>query len=286
MASNQQLRRRIKTSGNISKITKAMESVAASKMKKAQDVAISGKTYESLMRNMAEHIMQFSDASTHPLLAGSKDQELLPTLLIIVSADRGLCGPLNSNVFRLAEQQIQDSSLVVAVGKKALLYAQKSSWNLVANIGQIADKPEFSTTLTASSVALTEFLAHRVGKVQIIYPKFINTLSQQIVCEQLLPFTGVQLTSSENILRPKYIFEPESNELLDELLPAYVRLGVYQAILSMKASEQSARMIAMKNASENASDVKRLLQLMYNQNRQKAITSEISDIVTATMAMN
>ena len=262
-----------------------MEAVAASKMKKAQDVARAGTSYERLMAEMAGHVLRFSPGVDHPLLRKRSGEVDDLVLTILLTPDRGLCGSLNSNVLRLAEQIIPANGLVITVGRKATAHAVKTSWTLVGSVERIGDKPTFADTLPASSLALSEYETGTVNKIQMIYSKFVNTLRQEPVIEQILPFTKLTLTAGEAILRPTYIFEPAGRAILDELLPAYVRLAVYQAVLSMKAAEHSARMVAMKQASENAQDVQKHLILQYNQNRQRQITAEIADIVTATLAI-
>lgn len=284
MATTKELRRRIKTASNISKITKAMEAVSASKMKKAQHIAMAGMTYEQLIKKMAEHITRFSNTQLHPLLSVDSDTEQLPVLNIVISPDRGLCGSLHTNVFRLAEEKIATDSLTIIVGKKTIQYARRTEWNVVAQLEVSSNYPTFQESFPISTVALEEFKARRVGSICLIYPAFLNTLVQIPTHKRILPLKMTSIPG-ENILRPTYIFEPSGRELLDDLLPAYVRLSVYQALLSMKAAEHSARMVAMRNASDNADGLKSLLGLIYNQNRQKSITSEISDIVTATMAL-
>lgn len=285
MGSTSELRRRIKTAGNISKITRAMESVAASKMKKAQDVAAAGRSYERLMREMAEHLLRFASGADHPLLA-SRGQGLTGSMItVLITPDRGLCGSLTSNVLRLAEQMIQRNGAVITMGQKATVHAAKTSWVLIGSVEKLGDKPLFADTLPASSLALEEFTAGNADGIQMIYPKFITTLTQQPTLEHILPLGKLALTAGETILRPTYIFEPTGRAILDELLPAYVRLTLYQAVLSMKASEYSARMVAMKQASENAQDVRKHLILQFNQDRQRQITAEIADIVTAGLAI-
>lgn len=263
-----------------------MEAVAASKMKKAQDVAQAGSSYDRLMREMAEHILRFTSGVDHPLLRRPRGRGLDDVVLtMLVTPDRGLCGSLNTNVLRLAEQVIPRAGMVVTLGRKATAHAAKTSWILVGSVENLGDTPTFADTLPASSLALTEYETGNVNKIQMIYPKFVNTLTQQPVLEQILPFTKLELTLGESILRPTYIFEPTGRAILDELLPAYIRLTVYQAVLSMKAAEHSARMVAMKQASENAQDVRKHLILQYNQDRQRQITSEIADIVIAGLAI-
>jgi F-type H+-transporting ATPase subunit gamma len=288
MATNRELRRRIKSAGNISKITKAMEAVAASKMKKAQDVATAGISYEALMKKMVSNILKFSSIVDHPLISMTVDRDLLSSLIILISPDRGLCGSLPAGIFRKAEAEIREGSnpdKVIVVGKKAVVYARRTGWNVLASFDSLGDKPTLSELSGIGAIAIEEYEQNRVGRIRLVYPKFISTLNQEVVVEDILP---VKLTSEIPeipILQPKYIFEPTPEDLLSELLPAYVRLSIYQAVLSAKAAEQSARMIAMKNASDNAREIRGLLQLSYNQSRQKAITAEIADIVTASMGV-
>lgn len=262
-----------------------MEAVAASKMKKAQETASTGQSYERLMHEMTEHVMRFSSVTDHPLLNERPHNDTLPKLTILIASDRGLCGSLPANVFRLAEREIPEEGLVIAMGRKAVAYAIRTSWVLIGSVERLGDRPTFADTLPASSLALREYEAGHVRTIQVVYPKFVNTLIQRSVCDQVLPFTKLELTPGEAILRPQYIFEPGGRQILDELIPAYVRLTIYQAVLSMKAAEHSARMVAMKHASENAEDVQKNLVLQYNQNRQQQITTEIADIVTAGLAI-
>ncbi|MBI5356185.1 ATP synthase F1 subunit gamma [Candidatus Collierbacteria bacterium] len=288
MSSTRDLKRRIKTAGNISKITKAMESVAASKMKKAQDAALSGVSYENLMKKMVANIIRFSSIIDHPLISVKDDRGFLPDLTILISPDRGLCGSLPAMTFRLAEKEIAGNSnqdKVIVVGKKAVVYAKRTNWNVLASFDSLGDRPTMSDASAISSIAIEEYEKKQIGRIRLLYPKFISTLNQEAVIEDVLPVKPVSETSDIRILQPKYIFEPTPQDLLSELLPAYVRISIYQSVLSSKAAEQSARMIAMKNASDNAREVKGLLQLSYNQTRQKAITAEIADIVTASMAV-
>jgi len=289
MSSARDLKRRIKTAGNISKITKAMEAVAASKMKKAQDAALSGVSYEDLMKKMVANIIKFSSIIDHPLISAKNDRELLPDLIILISPDRGLCGSLPAMTFRLAEKEIASDGnqcKLIVVGKKAVVYARRTDWNVLASFDSLGDKPVMSDTSAISSIAIEEYEKKRVGRIRLLYPKFISTLNQEAVIEDVLPVKNLSGAADVHILQPKYIFEPTPEDLLSELLPAYVRISIYQAVLSGKAAEQSARMIAMKNASDNAREVKGLLQLSYNQTRQKAITAEIADIVTASMVID
>lgn len=286
MSNARNLKRRIKTTGNISQITKAMGAVAASKMKKSQEAAVVGVSYENLMKKMVVSILKFASVVDHPMLKTSPEDLLLPKLVVLIAPDRGLCGSLPTAVMRLAEKNISPDSKVIAVGKKSVVYAKKTEWEVLASFESLGDRPSLADTTPISMVILEEYRKRRVGSLQIIYPKFVNTLTQETTLSQILPLSQLSAVTAEvPILQPVYIFEPGPISLLNELLPAYVRLSIYQAILSAKAAEQSARMMAMKNASDNALEVKNLLLLSYNQSRQKLITAEIADSVTALLAI-
>lgn len=285
MPSNQQLKRRINSAQNIAQITKAMEAVAASKMKKSQLLAQSGAAYQQLLTRMTANIKKFVGEEYHPLLYGGNREKADRVLTLIIAPDRGLCGPLNSNLFRLLERETPNEARVVVLGQKAEKYVQKTPWQLMGSVPSLGDYPDYSAAQPASSIALEEFLEGRTDKVLLAYPKFINTLVQRPVIEQLLPIIPEDQVIPEEVEPPKYIFEPTREELLEKILPYSIHLRVYQAVLSAKAAEQSARMVAMKNASENAEEVRANLRLIYNKKRQQAITGEIADVVTASLAL-
>lgn len=282
-----QLKRRIQSAKNISQITGAMESVAASKMKKAQLLASGGQPYQEVLRSIATQLRRSVGGSdhVHPLLTSTQEQAVMPSLYILVSSDKGLCGALNSNLFREAERTIPSGAPVIAIGKKAVHYCQQTDWEMLGVIGTLGDRPAYTDTKPASVIALQEFLSRRVSSVTLIYQKFHNTLIQRPSVDVLLPIRVENLEEQMRVFNLSYTFEPGRDELLEDLLPYYVHMSLYQSVLSAKAAEQSARMIAMKNASENADEVGESLQLLYNQERQKLITSEISDVVTAGLAL-
>lgn len=285
MAGNRQLKRRIKSASNISQITKAMQAVAASKMQKAQSMAVAGKPYQKSLSEIINNLSRQLDPKMHPLLTATEEQTARPELFILVSSDRGLCGGFNSNLFRTAEQAIQNSDVVILLGKKANMYANKTDWNLAGSFTMLGDTPSYDDTKAAGLIAVQEFLSRKVSGVSVIYQKFVNTLIQKPTVDQLLPIKPVDAFAPGAQISQDYIFEPNRTKLLNDVLPYYVYLSIYQAVLSSKAAEQSARMIAMKSASDNAKQVKYDLQLVYNRERQRAITSEISDVVTAGLAI-
>lgn len=286
MDSGKQLKRRIQSAKNISQITRAMEAVAASKMKKAQALASGGQPYQEMLRIIVGQLgRQAGDDFGHPLLAQTKDQKPAPQLFVLIAGDKGLCGGLNSNLFRLAEKVIPPGGKVIAIGKKAIRYCEKTDWEMVAAIEAVGDKPNYTQTKLASMIAIQEFLDRRVSEVVLLYQKFHSTLVQRPTEDRFLPVQLKTLEEEMKIFNLNYTFRPGREEILSDLLPYYVHMSLYQAVLSAKAAEQSARMIAMKAASDNAEDVRVNLQLLYNQKRQQMITAEISDVVTASMAL-
>lgn len=286
MDGGKQLKRRIQSARNISQITGAMGAVAASKMKKAQSVASGGQPYQEMLRMIAGQLRrQAGEDFGHPLLIQTEKQKFQPKLYVLISSDRGLCGGLNSNLFRLAEKLIPASAPVIAIGKKAVDYCDKTNWQMVGAISAAGDRPTYMEIKPSSTIAMEEFLGRRVSDVVLVYQKFHNTLTQRPTADTLLPVQLKTLEEEMKIFNLTYTFKPRRQVILDDLLPYYVHMSLYQAVLSAKAAEQSARMIAMKNASDNADDVRINLQLLYNQKRQQTITSEISDVVTAGMVL-
>lgn len=284
MASNRELKRRIKSASSISKITRAMEAVSGSKMIKSQDRAERGDAYQSLLIQMIMHIKEnaalFSD---HPLISAPNPSA--PDLYIVISSDRGLAGAFNSNLFRILEKRLSDNQPVITLGKKINLYTRKTSWKPVATIESLPDYPDKETILPAATVALEEYLKGAVGSVSLVYQKHISTIQSIPSIEQILPIERTETKDIKEIANKTRIFEPSADVLLEELLEYSISVSLYQAVLSSKAAEQSARMVAMKNASKNAKSLGKNLQQVYNREYQKQITSEISDVVTAKMAI-
>lgn len=282
------LKRRISTAKNISKITKAMEMVAASKMKRAQDQAIATRPYSKALTSSLQMLAERTDASLHPLL--QQHEEGIP-VVVVISTDKGQCGALNTNLFKALatwKRQFSDG-VVVAIGKKAVTFCQVYGVPLHAQFTELPNIISTVDLLPISSLVIEGFLDKKFQSVHLIHTNFINTLSQQTHTMQLLPMSRPEAgdISTETIeIEPTYIFEPTPEAILEELLPYYVENTIYQALLEAKASEHSARMVAMKNASENAGELMDELQLMFNKTRQENITSELLDIATASLTLN
>lgn len=285
MATARQVKQRISTAKNISKITKAMEMVSASKMKRAQDQTLSARPYAQALAESLRTLAKEATPDLHPLLSNHSEGK---DVLVIVSTDRGLCGSLNQNMFKKALEWYRDhpTGEFIVVGKKAVTFAQFLGLDVIAQFISIPDRVSISDILPITTLVIEKFTEKYYRSVSIVYMDFINTLSQKVRLNHLLPIKG--LTEEESLVeteRSEYIFEPSPKEILQELLPYYVENAVYQSFLEGKASEHSARMVAMKNASENAKDLVKELQLLFNKSRQESITKELLEITTATMTL-
>ena len=284
MSSLREIRRRIRSVRNTSKITHAMELVSAAKMKRAQSSATAGKAYADLVNDIISSIANRIDAQAHPLLARPEGNR---TLVLIFSTDRGLAGSLNSNLFRQL-QDVEGKSSFVSFGKKGRKYILKSGQELLADF-PLPEKPDLQSVKPISRLIIDKFLSGEFSQVYILYSQFISTLRQEAVFEQLLPIIDLQTleelskTEKQNYQEP--LFEPNPDAVLEAILPQYILMELYQILLEVKASEHSARMVAMKNATENALELVDDLTLTYNGIRQEAITNEILDISTAAVAL-
>lgn len=292
MASIRKLKTRIKTSKNISKITRAMEMVAASKMKKAQQTALANRPYNQELHTMLHQASQHIDINTHPLLK-TIPNGTSSTLIVVLSTDKGLCGPLNTNLFKFIEKNNTHPSKTkfITIGKKATNYWAKSGVKLIASFNQTTDTPLSLYIRPITKIIVDGYQNNEFSQVQIFYSRFINTLEQQPKTVQLLPLGQNQFQNEEINTNPRettgdYIFEPTPDQFFESLLSLYLKNRLYQLILETKASEQSARMIAMKNAHDSAKDLVSDLQLTYNRQRQARITNELLDVVSSTMALN
>lgn len=287
MANLRDIRRRIKSVKNTAQITKAMQMVAASKMRKAQQAAINGRDYAQLMNRVIVSLRDAVDPSSHPLLAR---REVKRELVLLFSTDKGLCGGLNTNLFREAMEFDPETTSFVSVGRKGTQFLSRMRRNMVADF-PLRDRPTFLETKAISKFCIEKFLDGSVDKVTVLFPMFVNTLSQVPKAMPLLPLTSfeeVGLTNeygSAPALDGGILFEPEPGQVLDAILPAYVHFGVYQTLLGTRASEQSARMVAMKSATDNAKNLVKDLTLEYNKARQASITNEILEISTAQLAL-
>jgi F-type H+-transporting ATPase subunit gamma len=290
MASLRDIRRRIKSVKNTRQITKAMELVAASKMKKAQQAALAGRPYAQLMADMLAALAGRVDESLHPFLV---KREVKTRGILLVTSDKGLCGPLNANLFKLV-LDIKSPAKFVAIGRKGAQFLARAKRDMVAEFS-VNDRVPFADVKTAVEFLVQQYLEGTVDTVEVIYPRFKNTLVQEPTVRPLLPLSGVadfvsHLRAEAGDSKPAdhrdMLFEPNAQTVLEALLPFYVNRYVYQIILSAKASEHSARMVAMKTAKDNATKLIGDLTLEYNKARQAGITQEILEIAAASFASN
>ena len=291
MAGTKEIRTKIKSVQNTRKITKAMEMVAASKMRKAQERMRAARPYAEKIRNVAAHMAQANPEYKHPFMVA---REIKRAGLIVVTTDKGLCGGLNTNVLRAVTTQLRDAqnkgveTQATAIGTKGMQFLGRIGAKVVSNVVHMGDTPHLEKLIGAIKVQLDAFAAGQIDAVYLAYTRFINTMKQEPVVEQLLPLTADKLTQTDAEKQAyswDYIYEPDAQTVVDELLIRYVEALVYQAVAENMASEQSARMVAMKAASDNAKNVIGELQLVYNKTRQAAITKELSEIVAGAAAV-
>jgi len=290
MPSTRDIRRRIKSVKNTAQITKAMQMVAASKMRKAQQAALAGRPYAALMNevlgNVTFHVGDFS----HPLM---ETREVRKRCVILISTDKGLCGALNSNLLREAGKLDKDSTVFIAAGRKAAQFLARTRRNLAAEF-TYKDTPLFSEARAISKFARDLFLSGEVDRVDVLYTNFISTLVQKPDMRTFLPVgeikplvAGVHAEAREPLSHgtTEFLFEPNVSQVLGALLPHSLNFEIFQILLEAKASEQSARMVAMKNATDNAGQFIKDLTLEYNKLRQANITKELLEISSAAMAL-
>ncbi|NMV40462.1 F0F1 ATP synthase subunit gamma [Ralstonia insidiosa] len=291
MAGTKEIRTKIKSVQNTRKITKAMEMVAASKMRKAQERMRAARPYAEKIRNVAAHMAQANPEYKHPFMVA---RDIKRAGLIVVTTDKGLCGGLNTNVLRAVTNQLREQqgkgieTQATAIGTKGMQFLGRIGAKVVSNVVHLGDTPHLEKLIGAIKVQLDAFTAGEIDAVYLAYTRFINTMKQEPVVEQLLPLTADKLTQSDAEKQAyswDYIYEPDAQTVVDELLIRYVEALVYQAVAENMASEQSARMVAMKAASDNAKNVIGELQLVYNKTRQAAITKELSEIVSGAAAV-
>jgi F-type H+-transporting ATPase subunit gamma len=287
MPGTKEIRVKIKSVQNTRKITKAMEMVAASKMRKAQERMRHARPYAEKIRNVAAHLSHANPEYRHPFLV---DRDSVKRVgIIVVTTDKGLCGALNTNVLRMVlnqykEWQTQGEEVeVCALGNKALGFMQRLGANIVSQAVQLGDRPQMDRLIGAIKVMLDGYTDNRFDRLLIAYTRFINTMKQEPVVEQLLPLTGESLGAPVGAW--DYLYEPDARAVLDQVLSRYIESIIFQAVAENMASEQSARMVAMKAASDNAATLIDELTLVYNKNRQAAITKELSEIVGGAAAV-
>ena len=287
MAGSKEIRSKIKSVENTRKITKAMEMVAASKMRKAQERMRAARPYGEKIRSVAANLSHANPDYRHAFL--QKRAELKNVGIILVTSDKGLCGGLNTNAMRLVVNKVKDweaSGAKVqstAIGNKGFSFLQRYGIPVVSHIIGLGDKPHLEKMIGPIKIQLDQFAEGKIDALHICYTRFINTMKQETVCEQLLPLTGESLGAPDASW--DYLYEPDAKSVLDELLVRYIEAVVYQAVAENIASEQSARMVAMKSASDNAKEVIGDLKLSYNKARQAAITKELSEIVGGAAAV-
>jgi F-type H+-transporting ATPase subunit gamma len=291
MAVGKEIRGKIKSVENTKKITKAMEMVAASKMRKAQDRMRAARPYSDKIRNIAANLATANPEYTHPFVAQAKGAPAKAVGFIVVTTDKGLCGGMNTNILRMVTAKSRELETAgnkieaVAIGNKGLGFLNRVGVKVVAHAIQIGDTPHLEKLIGPVKVMLDAYQEGKLDAVYLCYTKFINTMKQEPIVEQLLPLAADKLEGDKGNHSWDYIYEPEAQTVIDELLVRYVEALVYQAVAENLASEQSARMVAMKAASDNAGSVIGELKLVYNKTRQAAITKELSEIVAGAAAV-
>jgi F-type H+-transporting ATPase subunit gamma len=286
MPGTKEIRVKIKSVQNTRKITKAMEMVAASKMRKAQERMRHARPYADKIRNVAAHISHANPEYQHPALVERDTVKRLA--IIVVTTDKGLCGALNTNLLRQVltqykEWQAQGEEIeVCALGNKGLGFMQRLGATIVSQVTQLGDRAQLEKLIGPIKVVTDAFMAGHTDRVMIAYNRFVNTMKQEPVVEQLLPLSGERLGAPESTW--DYIYEPDAKAVLDQVLRRYVEVIILQALAENMASEQSARMVAMKSATDNAGNVIDELKLVYNKTRQAGITKELSEIVSGAAA--
>ena len=295
MPGSKEIRTKIRSVQNTRKITKAMEMVAASKMRRAQERMRMARPYGEKIRNVAAHISHANPEFRHPFLVARDSVKRVG--IIVVTADKGLCGGLNTNVLRLALNNIREWEAqgeqieACAIGNKGFGFLQRLGANVVSHVTGLGDRPHMDKLIGAVKVMLDGYVEDRFDRLMIFYTRFINTMKQEPVMEQLLPLSADKIAVSQEAAAATpstswdYLYEPDAGIVLEETLKRYVEALIYQAVAENMASEQSARMVAMKAASDNAGSVIDELTLVYNKSRQASITKELSEIVSGAAAV-
>ena len=296
MAAGKEIRGKIKSVENTKKITKAMEMVAASKMRKAQERMRAARPYSEKIRNIAANLGQANPEYVHAFM---KSNDAKSTGMIVVTTDKGLCGGMNTNVLRGVTTKLRESQAAgistqaVAIGNKGMGFLNRIGAKVVSHATQLGDTPHLDKLIGPVKVLLDAYVKGEVSSVYLCYTRFINTMKQEPVVQQLLPLSAsvmqAETKANEASTGAKhgwdYIYEPDAQTVIDDLLVRYVEALVYQAVAENMASEQSARMVAMKSATDNAGSVIAELKLIYNKTRQAAITKELSEIVAGAAAV-
>ncbi|ABB73617.1 F0F1 ATP synthase subunit gamma [Nitrosospira multiformis] len=293
MAGSREIRNKIKSVKNTQKITRAMEMVAASKMRRAQERMKKARPYGEKIRNVAAHMSRAYTEYRHPFLIERDTVKRIG--IIVVTSDKGLCGGLNTNVLRMAVSKMKaweaegEQIEVCCIGNKGLGFMNRMGANVISHAVSLGDAPDLERLIGAIKILLDGYNQDRFDRVYLFYTRFINTMKQEPVMEQLLPLSDERLRASDRPTGQRgvwdYIYEPEAKPVIDDIMVRYVEALIYQALTENIASEQSARMVAMKAASDNAGNVINELTLIYNKSRQAAITKELSEIVGGAAAV-
>ncbi|MGZ9006027.1 MAG: F0F1 ATP synthase subunit gamma [Burkholderiales bacterium] len=287
MASSKEIRGKIRSVENTRKITRAMQMVSASKMRRSQERMQAARPYAEKIRNLAAHMSHSNPEYRHPFLVQRENVKRVG--MIVVTTDKGLCGGLNVNAMRVALNAMRrwekdDVAIeVCAIGSRALGFMQRLGANVVSYVTQLGDRPSMETLLGAVKVMLDAYMQGRIDRLFMVYTRFVNTMKQEPIVEQLLPLSGERLGAPTGIW--DYIYEPEAQTVLDAAMTRYIEALIHQALAENMASEQAARMVAMKAASDNAAALIDELTLIYNKNRQAAITREIAEICGGAAAV-
>lgn len=289
MASSKEIRGHIKSVENTKKITKAMEMVAASKMRKAQDRMRASRPYSDIVRNIAANLAQANPEYVHPFTLPRDASKRVG--FVVITTDKGLCGGLNTNILRITtnrmreEEEAGNEIVTVAIGNKGLGFLNRVGANILSHAIQLGDAPRLERLIGPVKVLLDEYAAEKLDAIYLCYNKFINTMKQEPVIEKLLPLPNDVLSPGTSNHTWEYIYEPDAPSVIDTLLVRYLEALIYQSVAENIASEQSARMVAMKSASDNAGNVIGELTLIYNKTRQAAITTELTEIVAGAAAV-
>jgi F-type H+-transporting ATPase subunit gamma len=289
MAAGKEIRGKIKSVENTKKITKAMEMVAASKMRKAQERMRAARPYSDKIRNIAANLASANPEYTHPFLL--KQSKAKTVGFIVVTTDKGLCGGLNTNALRLVMNKLRELDATgvkmeaVAIGNKGFGFLNRIGAKVVSHATHLGDTPHLDKLIGPVKLLLDAYQQGKLDAVYMVYTKFINTMKQEPLLEQLLPLSSEKMQGDKSNHSWDYLYEPDPQSVIDELLVRYVEALIYQSVAENMASEQSARMVAMKSASDNAGNVIGELKLIYNKTRQAAITKELSEIVAGAAAV-
>lgn len=284
MANIRLIRRRIRGVQGIVKITRAMEMIATSRMRRAQERGLAGRPYSEKIRQVLADLAALPQAADllHPLL---QRRPVSKIAMVLITPDRGLCGGLNANLNRQTASFILEQSIpvtLIAVGRKGLDFMRRYGRDIRAEFTRLGDRPSLLDTLPISRIIIDDYTNGVIDLVYLVYAQFISTMVQRPILQQILPIEPAAIPKVQNV---DYIYEPSPDEVLGELLPRFVEMQVYHAILESIASEQSARMVAMRNATDNANELIGELTLMYNKARQESITNELLDITGGAAAL-